>query len=54
VTLPSSASLAELAEEKGLAVERARGALSISFRAATADEALEKLRLLTSLLAPKT
>jgi hypothetical protein len=37
-----------------MTVERAGGALSISFRASTTDEALEKLRVLSSLLAPKT
>lgn len=54
VRLAPSGSLAELAKQKGLSVEQARGALSVSFTAATPDEALEKLRLLSSVLAPKT
>jgi len=54
VTLDYSDPLALLAKERGMTVERTRGALSISFTAATTDEALEKLRLLSSLLAPNT
>jgi hypothetical protein len=54
VTLDSSDLIAQQAEEKGMAVERSKGALSITFSAATSDEALEKLRVLSSLLSPKT
>jgi hypothetical protein len=55
VTLAGSArgDLGRLAAEKGLAVKEKDGDLSIAFAAATADEALEKLRLLTGLLAKK-
>jgi hypothetical protein len=42
-----------LAKEKGLAVEAVGGETRLTFTASTADEALERLRLLSDVLAPK-
>ena len=47
------AQLERLAAEKGLAVKEKGGDLTISFAAASPEEALAQLRLLASLLSPK-
>jgi hypothetical protein len=55
VTLTGAAAgdLGRLAAEKGLNVEKKGGDLSVAFTAASPEEALAQLRLLSSLLAPK-
>jgi hypothetical protein len=45
--------LERLAAEKGFAVEEKGGGVSVVLTAATAEEALAKLRLVAGLLAPK-
>jgi hypothetical protein len=42
-----------LAADKGLTVEEKGGDLSLAFTAASPEDALAQLRLLTGLLAPK-